>query len=109
MGFGTFSLHSYYFTYNPGRCAFAFVYRLGILLSTNEVRLFLKKFQFPFMSLEFGLMWKYVIVSLFTSFLSLSLFADLYWKTYPGGFLLRTGMRFILKVTASWSLMPGMV
>ena len=45
------------------RCAFALVFRLGILRSTNEVRLFLKKFKFSLISLEFGFMWKYVIAS----------------------------------------------
>ena len=49
-----------------GKCTFqpfALVFRLGILRSTNEVRLFLKKFQFSLMSFEFGFMWKYVVVS----------------------------------------------
>ena len=46
-----------------GRCAFALVFRLRMLRLTNEVRLFLKKFQFSLMSLEFGFMWKYVVVS----------------------------------------------
>ena len=38
-------------------------FRLGILLSTNEVRLFRKKFLFGLMPLEFGFVWKYVVVS----------------------------------------------
>ena len=46
-----------------GRCTFVLVFQLGILRSTNEVRLFLKKFQFSLMSFEFGFMWKYVVVS----------------------------------------------
>ena len=41
------------------RYAFALVFLLGILLSTNDIRLFLKKFQFSLMYLEFGFMWKY--------------------------------------------------
>ena len=41
----------------------ALVFRLGILLTTNEVRLFLKKFKLSLMSLEFGFMWRYVVVS----------------------------------------------
>ena len=60
------------------------------------------------MSLEFGLLWKYIVL------------VDLYHpEVYPslqinigifcGGFLLWTGFRFTLKVTASWSLIPGVV
>ena len=63
MAFGAFSLHSYYVNVIQGRRAFALVFRLGILRSTNEVRLFLKKFRFPLMSLEFEFMWKYIVVS----------------------------------------------
>ena len=32
-------------------------------MSTNEVRLLMKKFLFSLMSLEFGFVWKYVVVS----------------------------------------------
>ena len=43
-----------------GRCALALVFRLGMLLSTNEVRFLLNKFQSSLMYLEFG--FKYVVV-----------------------------------------------
>ena len=63
MTFVTFSLQSYYVTGNPGEVHFWFGISAGNIAVANEVKLFLKKFQFSLMSLEFGFMWKYVVVS----------------------------------------------
>ena len=61
-------------------------------------------------SCEFGSVSKYLSsVSLEISFLSLLQSADLYLNTLWGGFLFRIGLRFTSNVTASWSLMPGVV
>ena len=80
-----------------------------MVLFISVVRLSRKKVQFVLMSCEFGSESKYSSVSLEISFLSLYQSADLYLNTLWGGFLFRIGLRFTSNVTASWSLMTGVV